>query len=327
MEFPRGDASYARTRNDGFPGQKPLESSSEYVDLLIPPTRETRKDMRLEPSLTAPRCRFCDSELIHSFVDLGTSPLCQDHVTPANFNRAEPVYPLHARVCHGCFLVQVEDPVKPEEIFGDGEYAYFSSFSESWLAHARDYTDKMISRFALDTSNRVVEIASNDGYLLQYFQQKGLPVLGVEPASNCAASAKEKGIDSVVAFFGKETATRVAADHGQASLLLGNNVLAHVPDINDFVGGMKILLAPDGVITMEFPHLMRLVEENQFDTIYHEHFSYLSFTTVERIFAHHGLILFDVEELSTHGGSIRIYARHAENPAHAVASRRRTPLA
>ncbi len=260
-----------------------------------------------------PHCRFCDHELVHSFVDLGTSPLCQDHVTPENFNRAEMIYPLHARVCHHCFLVQVDDLVQPEQIFGDGQYAYFSSYSDSWLAHARDYTQKMIPRFGLDATKQVVEVASNDGYLLQYFLQKGIPVLGIEPASNCAAAAKKKGIDTIVAFFGRETATRVAAERGQANLLLGNNVLAHVPDINDFVGGMKILLTAGGVITMEFPHLMRLVEEKQFDTIYHEHFSYLSFTTVERIFAHHGLVLFDVEELSTHGGSIRIYARHAED--------------
>jgi len=261
----------------------------------------------------SPHCRFCDHELVHTFVDLGTSPLCQDHVTPESFNRAEAIYPLHARVCQHCFLVQVDDLVEPEQIFGDGQYAYFSSYSESWLAHARDYTQKMIPRFGLDETKRVVEVASNDGYLLQYFLQQGIPVLGVEPASNCASAAKKKGIDTVVAFFGRETARQMAAEYGQADLLLGNNVLAHVPDINNFVGGMKILLSAGGVITMEFPHLMRLVEENQFDTIYHEHFSYLGFTTVERIFAHHGLEIFDVEELSTHGGSIRIYARHADD--------------
>ena len=271
--------------------------------------------------MIAPKCRFCGTELVHSFADLGAHPPCQDHVTPENFERAEPIYPLHARVCHECFLVQVTDPVRPEEIFGDGDYAYFSSFSDSWLAHAKAYVEAMTARFDIDANDRVVEIASNDGYLLQYFHEKGVPVLGVEPASNCAAAAREKGIESEVAFFGVETATRVAASHGKASLLLGNNVLAHVPDINDFVAGMKVLLADDGVITMEFPHLMRLVEENQFDTIYHEHFSYLSFSTVERIFAHHGLTLFDVEELSTHGGSIRIYGRHTENTAVEVGPR------
>jgi SAM-dependent methyltransferase len=276
---------------------------------------------RLEPRVKPPHCRFCDHELVHSFADLGTSPLCQDHVTPDDINRAEAIYPLHARVCEHCFLVQVDDLVEPEQIFGDGEYAYFSSFSDSWLAHARDYTQKMIARFALDATKQVVEVASNDGYLLQFFGQSGIPVLGIEPASNCAAAAQDKGIDTVVAFFGRETAMQVVAERGQADLLLGNNVLAHVPDINDFVAGMKTLLREGGVITMEFPHLMRLVDENQFDTIYHEHFSYLSFTTVERIFAHHGLVLFDVDELSTHGGSIRIYARHAEEADRAVEAR------
>ena len=259
------------------------------------------------------QCRFCNQALIHSFADLGTAPLCQEHVTPEHFDTYERIYPLHARVCHHCFLVQVDDMVEPKEIFGRGEYAYFSSFSDSWLAHARDYTQKMITRFGIDETKHVIEVGSNDGYLLQYFLQKGVRVLGIEPASNCAAAARKIGIDSVVAFFGRETAKSVASERGKADLLLGNNVLAHVPDINDFVGGMKILLAPDGIITMEFSHLMRLVDENQFDMIYHEHFSYLSFTTVERIFAHHGLVLFDVEELPTHGGSLRIYARHAEH--------------
>jgi len=247
-------------------------------------------------------------------VDLGVSPLCQRHVTPANFTQAEPHYPLHARVCHDCFLVQVDDVVPPAEIFGDGEYAYFSSFSDSWLRHARDYTQNMIQRFGLGKESRIVEIASNDGYLLQYFLESGTQVLGIEPASNCAAAAVAKGVETVVAFFGRETALTIKANQGLADLLLGNNVLAHVPDINDFVAGMKTLLAPQGLITMEFPHLMRLIEENQFDTIYHEHFSYLGFTTVERIFSHHGLVIFDVEELPTHGGSLRIYARHSENP-------------
>lgn len=246
-------------------------------------------------------------------VDLGVSPLCQRHVTPANFTQAEPHYPLHARVCHDCFLVQVDDVVPPAEIFGDGEYAYFSSFSDSWLRHARDYTQNMIQRFGLGKESRIVEIASNDGYLLQYFLESGTQVLGIEPASNCAAAAVAKGVETVVAFFGRETALTIKANQGLADLLLGNNVLAHVPDINDFVAGMKTLLAPQGLITMEFPHLMRLIEENQFDTIYHEHFSYLGFTTVERIFSHHGLVIFDVEELPTHGGSLRIYARHSEN--------------
>lgn len=224
----------------------------------------------------------------------------------------EPFYPLHVWVCDVCFLVQLEAVVGPEDLFGTGDYAYFSSYSDSWLAHARTYTEKMIGRFGFDRRSRVVEIASNDGYLLQYFRERGVPVLGIDPASNCAAAARDKGIETEVAFFGRETARRVAAERGAADLLLGNNVLAHVPDLNDFVAGLKILLAPQGVVTMEFPHLMRLVEGNQFDTIYHEHYSYLGFGTVEQVFAHHGLILFDVEELPSHGGSLRIYARHAE---------------
>ncbi len=266
-------------------------------------------------------CRFCTTPLVHSVADLGVSPLCQNHVTPDRYLIAEPHYPLHARVCHHCFLVQVDDIAPPEEIFGDGAYAYFSSYSDSWLAHARRYTEQMSERFQFGAGSRIVEIASNDGYLLQYFLEAGATVLGIEPASNCAAVAIEKGVDSLVAFFGCDTASKVRAKHGPADLLLGNNVLAHVPDINDFVAGMKILLAPQGVITMEFPHLMRLIAENQFDTIYHEHFSYLGFTTVERIFAHHGLALFDVEELPTHGGSLRIYARHVEHNALPVGPR------
>jgi hypothetical protein len=238
------------------------------------------------------------------------SPLCQKHVEPEDLSKMEPFYPLHVWVCHECFLVQLEEFVPPEEIFGDGSYAYFSSYSDSWLAHARRYAEQMCERLALGASSRVVEIASNDGYLLQYFADKGIPVLGIEPASNCAEAAILRGIETLVAFFGRETASRVRREHGPADLLLGNNVLAHVPDLNDFVGGMKILLGPAGVITMEFPHLLRLVQENQFDTIYHEHFSYLGFTTVRRIFAEHGLELFDVEELPTHGGSLRIHAQH-----------------
>ncbi len=260
----------------------------------------------------APSCRFCGTRLEHTFVDLGTSPLCQRHVTPARFNHAESLYPLHVYVCHECFLVQLPQYVAREEIF-DGDYAYFSSFSDTWLKHAQDYTEKMTNRFGLGKQSRVVEVASNDGYLLQYFVQKGIPALGIEPTANTAAAAEKKGVKSLVKFFGKETAREVRRDFGPVDLLLGNNVLAHVPDINDFVGGMKILLADKGVVTMEFPVLSKLIENNYFDTIYHEHFSYLSFTTVERIFAHHGMTLFDVDQLSTHGGSIRIYAKHTED--------------
>jgi hypothetical protein len=264
-------------------------------------------------------CRFCQAPLVHTFVDLGTSPLCQRHVAPERFNHAEAFYPLHVYVCGACFLVQLPEYVSPAEIFGD--YAYFSSFSDTWLAHAKAYTEMVTARFGIGPGGRVVELASNDGYLLQYFLGKGPTVLGIEPAANVAAAAVKKGISTLVKFFGRPTAAEVARDWGKADLLLGNNVLAHVPDINDFVGGMKALLAPRGVVTMEFPHLLRLMEQNQFDTIYHEHFSYLSFTTVERVFARHGLALFDVDELPTHGGSIRIYARHAEDESRPVERR------
>ncbi|MBF9236248.1 methyltransferase domain-containing protein [Hymenobacter sp. BT683] len=264
-------------------------------------------------------CRFCGAPLHVTFVDLGTSPLCQDHVRPENFNRAEAFYALHARVCQMCLLVQVGDLVSPTDVFPN-DYAYFSSYSPSWLRHARQYTDMVVARYGLGPEHRVVEVASNDGYLLQYFVEKGLPVLGIEPAENVAAFARSKGINTLSKFFGLATAREVAASHGQADMLIGNNVLAHVPDINDFVAGLGQLLKPTGVLTMEFPHLLRLVAGNQFDTIYHEHFSYLSFWTVEHIFARHGLAVFDVEELPTHGGSLRIHARHTNcpNPALAV---------
>ncbi len=270
----------------------------------------------------APACRFCAAPLLHTFVDLGTSPLCQRHVTPAEFNRAEPFYPLHVYVCDRCWLVQLPEYVAPNEIFDD-QYAYFSSFSDTMLRHAQAYVDMISAKLKLGAKSRVVEVASNDGYLLQYFVQRGIPALGIEPTSNTAAAAEKKGVPSVVKFFGRTTAREVRDEHGAADLILGNNVLAHVPDINDFVGGMKILLGDEGVITMEFPHLMRLVAENQFDTIYHEHFSYFSLYSTEKIFAAHGLRLFDVEELPTHGGSLRIYACHAENEATGESSRLR----
>jgi len=266
-------------------------------------------------------CRFCGTPLVHTFLDLGTSPLCQKHVEPEDANKMEPFYPLHAYVCDKCFLVQLDEFVSPAVIFADGAYAYFSSYSDSWLQHVRSYVELVSERFALGAGSHVVELASNDGYLLQWFVQKGIPVLGVEPAANTAKVAQERGIPTVMRFFGTETARDLAAEGKQADLLLGNNVLAHVPGLNDFVAGMKILLKPGGVITMEFPHLQRLMEENQFDTIYHEHFSYFSFVTVERVFAAHGFTLFDVEELSTHGGSLRIYARHADDLSKPVGER------
>ena len=266
----------------------------------------------MKVTTSTPRCRFCRQALTQTFVDLGTSPLCQRHVRPEELPEPELFHPLHAWVCDNCFLVQIERVVTPEALFATGDYAYFSSYSTTWLAHARRYCEQMRTRFGLNAQHRVIELASNDGYLLQNFVETGIPALGIEPAANCAAAAREKGIETIVAFFGVETARQVLASHGPADLLVGNNVLAHVPDINDFVAGIKVLLSPSGVLTMEFPHLLRLVDENQFDTIYHEHYSYLSFCTVEAIFAKHGLELFDVEELPTHGGSLRIFGRHTE---------------
>ena len=258
-------------------------------------------------------CRFCGKPLVHVFADLGMSPLSNAFLRSEQLDRMEPFYPLTAYVCDACFLVQLPAVETPENIFSD--YAYFSSYSETWLEHARAYCAQMTSHLGLGPSSRVVEIASNDGYLLQYFVQAGVPVLGVEPAANVAEVARPKGVDTVVRFFGTETARELQEKGYEADLLLGNNVLAHVPDLNDFVAGMKILLKRGGVITMEFPHLLRLISERQFDTIYHEHFSYFSLMTARRVFAAHGLAIYDVDELTTHGGSIRIYARHAEEGA------------
>lgn len=253
-------------------------------------------------------CRFCNERIEHSFVDLGMSPLCQTHIKPEQLNSMEPFYPLHAYVCTNCWLVQLDEYVTPDEIFSD--YDYFSSYSDSWVRHAKNYSDMIAERLGLNINSLVAEIASNDGYLLQHFVEKNIPVLGIEPAANVAKAAIKKGIRTTVQFFGKETAAAIKGEYGPADLLLGNNVLAHVPNINDFVGGMKILLNKGGTITMEFPHLLKLIDDNQFDTIYHEHFSYLSFYTVEQIFAYHGITLFDVQELPSHGGSLRIFGRH-----------------
>ncbi|MDQ3609403.1 MAG: class I SAM-dependent methyltransferase [Actinomycetota bacterium] len=255
-------------------------------------------------------CRFCSAPLHAVFADLGMSPLANSFLSPEQANGMEPFYPLRALVCERCFLVQLEEFETPQHIFGD--YAYFSSYSTSWLEHSERYVEQMVDRFGLDGSSHVVELASNDGYLLQFFHARRIPVLGIEPAANVAKVALQKGIPTLVEFFGVETAMSLA-DESQADLLLGNNVLAHVPDLNDFVGGMKALLKQGGQITMEFPHLMRLMDDNQWDTIYHEHFSYFSFTTVSKVFAAHGLRLFDVEELPTHGGSLRIYGCHADD--------------
>ncbi len=266
---------------------------------------------RAEPASRGARCRFCGAALSHVFVDLGMSPLCESFLSEDQLNRMEPFYPLHVYVCGECFLVQLEEYVSPSDIFTD--YAYFSSYSDSWLSHMKAYTDLVTQRFKLGAKSFVVELASNDGYLLQYFVQKGIPVLGIEPAANVAAVAVEKGIPTLVKFFGVELAKELAGKGQQADLIAGANVLAQVPDVNDFVGGIRILLKPDGVVTIEFPHLMQLVDNNQLDTIYHEHFSYFSLIASEAIFAAHELTIFDVEELSTHGGSLRIYARHAAN--------------
>ena len=257
-------------------------------------------------------CRFCKAPLEHVFIDLNNSPASNSFLSKEQLNEPEIFYPLKVYTCTKCFLVQVDEYKKSDAIF-DKDYVYFSSYSKDWLAHSNAYTKKMTSRFGLNTESLVIEIASNDGYLLQYFKEKNIPVLGIEPTANTAKVAMDKGIKTIVDFFGVRLAKELASKNMKADLLLGNNVLAHVPDIVDFVGGMKILLKENGIITMEFPHFVQLINNNQFDTIYHEHFSYLSFYTVKQIFESAGLKLFDVEELPTHGGSLRIYATHAEN--------------
>ncbi|MDP8908047.1 MAG: class I SAM-dependent methyltransferase [Chloroflexota bacterium] len=262
--------------------------------------------------MTVSPCRFCRHPLEHVFADLGMSPLANSNIPLERANAMEPFYPLCALVCSRCFLVQLDDYESPQHIFDD-EYAYFSSYSTSWLEHCRRYTQQMTERLGLDASSQVIEVASNDGYLLQYFRDRDVPVLGVEPAANTARVAIDKGIPTRIEFWGAQTALAVAAET-RADLLLGNNILAHVPDINDFVAGLKIALKPGGVITIEFPHLLKLIELNQWDTIYHEHFSYLSFATAGQVFAAHGLRLFDVEELPTHGGSLRIFGCHEDDP-------------
>ena len=264
-------------------------------------------------------CRFCKQPLRFTFVDLGMSPLCESYLSVEQLNQGESFYPLHAFVCENCFLVQLEEYVSRENIFT--EYAYFSSYADTWLEHCKNYAHMVSKRFNLNQESFVVEVASNDGYLLQYFIQLGIPVLGIEPAKNVAKVAVEKGVPTLTEFFGRELATRLQAEGKQADLIAGNNVLAQVPDINDFVAGLKILLKPGGVLTIEFPHLMNLIEQNQFDTMYHEHFSYFSFITAEKIFSAHGLTLFDVEELPTHGGSLRIYARHTEDESKPLTDR------
>ncbi|MBC7636315.1 MAG: methyltransferase domain-containing protein [Acetobacteraceae bacterium] len=260
--------------------------------------------------MTTTCCRSCAAPLTRSFVDLGRSPLANSFIKADGVKKMECFFPLHAFVCDSCFLVQLEDYESPENIFSD--YLYFSSYSQHWLAHCKAYAAEMTQRYGLGPSSLVVEIASNDGYLLQYFKESGVGVLGVEPAANVAKVAIEKGIRTDVAFFGVETARRLVAAGHRADLTAANNVLAHVPDINDFVGGFKILLKPTGVCTFEFPHLLQLIQQHQFDTIYHEHFSYLSLIAIEKIFARQGLAVYDVELLTTHGGSLRVFATHAD---------------
>lgn len=266
------------------------------------------------------KCRFCGTDLYFEFINLVNSPPSNSFLTKEELNEPEVFFPLKIFVCNNCFLVQIDEYKKSDEIFND-KYAYFSSFSKSWLEHAKNYVDMAIERFKLDIESFIIEIASNDGYLLQYFKECNIPCLGIEPASNTAIVAREKGIDVIERFFGIELAKELVSLNKKADLVVGNNVLAHVPDINDFVAGLKLILKENGVITMEFPHIMQLIENNQFDTIYHEHFSYLSFLTVSTIFKAHNLEIFDVEELSTHGGSLRIFAKHIEDNSKIISNR------
>ncbi len=272
-----------------------------------------------EPSPVQAACRFCAAPLTVTFVDLGMSPLCESYLSAAQLNQGEVFYPLHVWVCERCFLVQLEAYVSPEHIFT--EYAYFSSYADTWLEHARRYTEQVTARLGLSKRSQVVEVASNDGYLLQYFVERGIPALGIEPAANVARVAEGKGVPTRVEFFGQASARQLAAEGLQADLLIGNNVLAQVPDLNDFVAGMKLALKPQGTITLEFPHLLELMRHNQFDTIYHEHFSYFSGLAVDRILGPHGLTFFDVDILPTHGGSLRVYARHTADGARPVSTR------
>jgi 2-polyprenyl-3-methyl-5-hydroxy-6-metoxy-1,4-benzoquinol methylase len=270
-------------------------------------------------SIRCVQCRFCGSVLQNAFLDLGMSPLANSYLKPAELNKFEPFYPLCLYVCGHCFLVQLEEFETPNHIFS--EYAYFSSYSDTWLQHAKSYTDMVVKRFGLNQQSQVVEIASNDGYLLQYLVTRGIRVLGIEPAANVAEVAVKRGIPTLIKFFGEAAARELVAQGITADLVVGNNVLAHVHELNDFVRGLRILLKPQGAITLEFPHLMRLLAENQFDTIYHEHFSYFSLITVEKVFAAQGLTIFDVEELPTHGGSLRVYACHTADASKSVSQR------
>ena len=256
------------------------------------------------------KCRFCNSDLNKIFIDLEESPLANSYLKGSDFDN-EKNYPLCTFLCENCFLVQLEEIETPENIFS--KYAYFSSFSTSWLKHAKNYVEMIIPRLSLNEKSLVVEIASNDGYLLQNFIEKSIPVIGIEPAKNIAKAAMEKNIPTLTNFFNNQLAKKLSSEGKKADLIIGNNVFAHVPCLNDFVSGLKILLKMNGTITLEFPHLLQLMKNNQFDTIYHEHFSYFSLLTAQKILAHHNLKVFDVDELSTHGGSLRLYITHKEN--------------
>jgi len=270
------------------------------------------------PNENIPTCRFCGAQLNDVFVDLGMSPLSNAYITKSNLDKGEKFYPLKAYVCSSCYLVQLQEFETPDVIFSD--YAYFSSYSDTWLEHARRYTDMMIERFHFSEDALIVELASNDGYLLKNFVAKGIPVIGIEPAENVAEAAIKNGIPTIAKFFGVSLAKELVSEGKTADLIIGNNVLAHVPDINDFVGGIKILLKPGGIVTIEFPHLLNLIEQNQFDTIYHEHFSYLSLIAVRAVFEKHGMKIFDVDEIPTHGGSLRIYGAHIDDAGKEVRS-------
>lgn len=275
---------------------------------------------------TIMKCRFCSKKTENVLIDLGSMAISNAFVTEEQLLQGETIYPLKVLVCDNCFLVQVDEYQQKEKIFS-AEYVYFSSVSDFWLAHSKKYVDKMIPQFKLDKNSLVVEIASNDGYLLQYFKEKNIPCLGIEPTESTAQIAISKGIDTLVEFFSEELAYKLAAQKTSPDLILGNNVLAHVPNLNDFVRGLKVFLKPSGIMTFEFPHLARLIEKNEFDTIYHEHFSYFSFYFICNLFKFHGLEVFDVEELETHGGSLRVYIRHKENESLPVTENVKTLLA
>jgi len=269
--------------------------------------------------LDAPRCRLCAAVMSRTFIDLGMSPLANSYRKPEQLNSMEPFFPLRVWICDSCLLVQLQEFESPRNIFG--EYAYFSSYSETWLRHIEAYSDAVVQRFGLDASTTVIEIASNDGYLLQYFQKRGISVLGIEPAENVAEVARKKGIPTISRFFGTESARDLVKAGKRPSLLVANNVLPHVPDLNDFIAGLKLLLGSEGILTMEFGYLVRLMAANEFDTIYHEHFSYFSFLSAQAALKRHGLVVFDVEELPTHGGALRLYVKHRDDVSKPVASR------